>query len=263
MEGPRIVTLQSDDAVQAERAGSAASAAPESGAFFSELLRSRASEIDAAEGRAQATRSTWEALLAGHLAIVDSFYSATRWFLVLQPAAGVPVTATARKLLEDVLLGESQKCAAMNAGLSTSSISTIVHRALDRMGASFTPRQAPAFLSLLAREGMGAAVPTARFSVFARAPFEYRIVSVMRPELALAPALPRAEYEILCRIVEGQSHAEISKERRRSARTVANQVSAVFRRLGVSSRAQLIAKLLANATHAPGEEWEATQRRAG
>jgi DNA-binding CsgD family transcriptional regulator len=54
--------------------------------------------------------------------------------------------------------------------------------------------------------------------------------------------LTAAEREIVGGVVDGQSNAEIARRRRRSVRTVANQLAAIFRRLGVGSRLELIAR---------------------
>jgi DNA-binding NarL/FixJ family response regulator len=98
----------------------------------------------------------------------------------------------------------------------------------------------------MARAGIGTETVLARFSTLRHEPFEYRIVSVARPELQLAPLLSRAQYAVLCRYVEGRTHAEIARERCRSERTVANQVATLFRRLGVSGRGELIARLVSD-----------------
>jgi DNA-binding CsgD family transcriptional regulator len=59
-----------------------------------------------------------------------------------------------------------------------------------------------------------------------------------RPPSDLRPA----EREILEWLLAGFSTAEIARRRRRSARTVAHQVDAIFRRLGVHSRQELMAR---------------------
>jgi DNA-binding CsgD family transcriptional regulator len=48
------------------------------------------------------------------------------------------------------------------------------------------------------------------------------------------------ESEVLLQLLEGLSNEEIATERGVSARTVANQVASVFRKLGVSSRGELV-----------------------
>ena len=61
------------------------------------------------------------------------------------------------------------------------------------------------------------------------------------------PDLTVAERAVLHAITEGQSNAAIARSRRTSLRTVANQVASLFRKLGVRSRHQLVAKLAAGA----------------
>jgi DNA-binding CsgD family transcriptional regulator len=62
-----------------------------------------------------------------------------------------------------------------------------------------------------------------------------------------SPSLPRslsaAERAVAMGVLAGKSNAEIAKARRTSVRTVANQVASVFRKVGVHSRAQLVAAL--------------------
>lgn len=56
------------------------------------------------------------------------------------------------------------------------------------------------------------------------------------------PVLTPAEGDVLELLLDGLSNAQIALRRRRSARTVAHQVDAVFRRLGVGSRSELFAR---------------------
>lgn len=63
----------------------------------------------------------------------------------------------------------------------------------------------------------------------------------------LLPTVPRgltlAEANVAQLIVAGRSNREIAALRGSRERTVANQVASVFRKLGVSSRSELIAAL--------------------
>lgn len=54
--------------------------------------------------------------------------------------------------------------------------------------------------------------------------------------------LSSAEAEVLARIVQGESNAEIAKARRTSVRTIANQVASVLRKTGCASRFELIGR---------------------
>jgi DNA-binding NarL/FixJ family response regulator len=64
-------------------------------------------------------------------------------------------------------------------------------------------------------------------------------------------SLTAAESEVARYLLEGRSNAEIARRRGSSERTVANQVSSVFRKLGVRSRLELLvlAPLLNPKTH--------------
>jgi len=64
---------------------------------------------------------------------------------------------------------------------------------------------------------------------------------LMEPELPAT--LTAAERGVLELLLRGRSNSEIAAARGTSARTVANQVASIFRKLGVSSRAELSSKL--------------------
>jgi DNA-binding NarL/FixJ family response regulator len=55
--------------------------------------------------------------------------------------------------------------------------------------------------------------------------------------------LSAAELDVALAIARGASNAEIAAARGTSARTVANQVASIFKRLGVSSRVQVAAAM--------------------
>jgi DNA-binding CsgD family transcriptional regulator len=55
-----------------------------------------------------------------------------------------------------------------------------------------------------------------------------------------APRLSRAEEDVLDRVLRGATNAEIARARGVSARTVANQVAGLLRKLGAASRFDLI-----------------------
>jgi DNA-binding NarL/FixJ family response regulator len=55
--------------------------------------------------------------------------------------------------------------------------------------------------------------------------------------------LTTAEEEVLKLLLLGQDNASIAEARKTSPRTTANQIASIFRKLGVSSRAELAAKI--------------------
>ena len=53
--------------------------------------------------------------------------------------------------------------------------------------------------------------------------------------------LTLAELDVLTDLIEGCANAEIARRRGRSARTVANQVASILRKLGLLSRLEVVA----------------------
>lgn len=76
--------------------------------------------------------------------------------------------------------------------------------------------------------------------------------------LSTLPPLSAAESLVLAELVTGRSNRQIAETRGTSLRTVTNQVSAVFRKLGVRSRSELVL-LLAGGQTARSEESEGTR----
>ncbi len=88
--------------------------------------------------------------------------------------------------------------------------------------------------SLTPPEGLRAALLTSDAG-------EVVLLSYPAPSMLLPPGLTDAEREVVTSVLDGKSNAAIAEERGRSVRTVANQVNSVFRKLGVASRAELVA----------------------
>ncbi len=72
---------------------------------------------------------------------------------------------------------------------------------------------------------------------------ELAVLSIPLRSPSPPPSLSSAEQEVCALILEGRSNAEIAAVRRSAIRTVANQIASIFRKLGVSSRAELAARL--------------------
>ena len=72
---------------------------------------------------------------------------------------------------------------------------------------------------------------------------EFAVLSFPAGPLEAPRALSEAERQIVTALLEGKSNEDIARERGTSARTVANQIQNVFGKLGVTSRAELVARL--------------------
>ena len=97
--------------------------------------------------------------------------------------------------------------------------------------------------SLAARPRL-ASDPPPGLSAYEIEPERFLFVHELPPAPQLAQ-LTHAEQAVLVLVLEGQSTAAIARARGTSPRTIANQIATLFRKVGVSSRAELAAKLIA------------------
>ncbi|HET7538812.1 MAG TPA: LuxR C-terminal-related transcriptional regulator [Polyangiaceae bacterium] len=189
----------------------------------------------------------WQELASGRRQIADCAASDEHYFLLLTRAlkpVGVRRGIRTRnfQVLNRVLLSPSRKQLSVELGLSASSIAALSKQSLNSIGLSCTPAAAPPLLIMAA----GAAYAGAAGTIGERwilAP-HFELVRAPRPELKFASAFSRAEFEVAQRLLEGNSYATIARSRSTSARTIANQVASVFRRLGISGRPELTQRLL-------------------
>ncbi|HSY23333.1 MAG TPA: helix-turn-helix transcriptional regulator [Polyangiaceae bacterium] len=72
---------------------------------------------------------------------------------------------------------------------------------------------------------------------------ELAVFSLPVPPPDLPASISEAEREVALALLQGLSNAQIAAARRTSTRTVANQVSAILRKLGARSRADVTAIL--------------------
>lgn len=213
-----------------------------------EQLRARFVETDATADRSADLAAIWRRLLAGELAIEDSFHERARCYMVLRKRARLRDEFSPRKLsvLEHVLIGGRHKTTTHQLQISASTVSMVARQALSFLGLECTPSKVPLLLCVLAHAGRpGAPRREARVSFVRTSRGELTVLSIARPDFALRPRLSQGEFAVLSGLVEGRSHKQIAVERGASAHTVANQLTSAFRRLGVSGRLELLQALAA------------------
>jgi DNA-binding NarL/FixJ family response regulator len=191
----------------------------------------------------------WPDLVSGRARIVRSGATDTHHYFQLSAVPSQPqptkLTALRLALLERVLLGEAQKVVAMDAGCSTSTVSTAVGVCLRAMGLHGGSSRVPPLLVLVLHALHGKAHCAELLVERLPGPEgELRVVSSSRLDLALEGKLSACEMAVARLLIEGNSHAEIARQRRTSARTVANQIASVYRKLGVSGRIELLCYLV-------------------
>lgn len=213
------------------------------------LSRTRAIQLDELSNQSGALRSVWEALASGQWVAGDTFSTETRLYLVLKRHA-VRVRAPSAadlEMLRRTLLGARQKVVAMDSHKSHSSVTGRLGNCMSAMGFEPHASRAPALLVAAAAASAGQTrLSNARTRQIEQGGTHYWIVSVPRLEDAVAHSVTRTELKIVKLVVEGMTHQQMAQEHGSSPRTVANHISSVFHRIGVSGRSELLVYLVQN-----------------
>jgi len=223
-----------------------------------ELRRDRAILQDRLTCEASSLIELWSSLRSFEERIIDAFFSSERCFLLLERNREPPraLAETQRRVLEHILAGRCQKFLVIELGIAASTVALHSRQSLRAVGLTGKPSRChplPMLAAMASR--LNAESWRAASSTLVDDGRTLRVVSVARPEIQLSRTLPRAEFEVLRGLVEGLCYEEISQQRRTSRRTVANQVSSLFRRFHVSGRNELVWHLwgaaMRNATTLP------------
>ncbi len=193
-----------------------------------------------------ALAAIWDNLVTGRWGVVDSFSVGDRSYLAFDLRVTAPgrqhLTERQLEILERTLLAPCQKVVAIELGRTPSTVAWSLAQSLRAMGFSCQASRVPSFLVAAIHAHHGTTELTeARFKGWGDGATSYGIASIPRPDLCLAPQLTSTEYAVTRLLSDGHSRSEIAALRAASTRTVANQVSAVFRKLGVSGRLELLA----------------------
>lgn len=189
----------------------------------------------------------WRELVNGSCRVVDGFFTDGRCLLVLgSPPAGpgAPLEGRRRAVLESVLCGRGQKNVAMDLQIAASTVALNARLGLESLGVHCKPSRVHPLLMLAARAAAERDSALAgRLSFVQHQGEQLRVVAGPRPDQRLASCVPPAELAVVRCLVEGLSYQEIARLRGTSLRTVANQVTCVFRRMRVSGRNELLQRL--------------------
>ena len=193
-----------------------------------------------------ALAAIWDNLISGRWSVVDSFSVGDRSYLAfdLRALASSRPRLTERQLeiLERTLSAPCQKVVAIELGRTASTVAWSLAQSLKAMGFSCQASRVPSFLVAAIHAHHGSTdLVDARFRGWGEGSTAFGIASIPRPDLCLAPLLTSTEYAVARLLADGNSRSEIAALRNASTRTVANQVSAVFRKLNVSGRLELLA----------------------
>ena len=154
-----------------------------------------------------------------------------------------PLEGRALEVLERVLSGRSLNATAIELGVSNSTVSGEFKSAVSALGIGGRLASLPMVVAQLWQANRSCSSQTVPVGTLFVGGVGWQVLLVPRPDLALNEQLSGAELDV-CRLqLVGLSHAEIARHRTTSLRTTANQLSAVFRKLAVSGRLELVTKL--------------------
>jgi DNA-binding NarL/FixJ family response regulator len=144
--------------------------------------------------------------------------------------------AKERRVLALLITGASQKQIAYEIGVSPPAVSICVRNLLAWLGLDQTLH-----LILLVRAVDGISEPELVAMGQRRADREFDVH--VAPDPDAVARLTLAELDVTLAALVGHGNSTIAARRRRSLRTVVNQLAAVFRKLGISGRLELVSRL--------------------
>lgn len=191
----------------------------------------------------------WQDLLRQEVRNVSFFFTAEECGVIVERTRksrfATRLSEWELRVLERVVFGLDQKVVAMDAGRSPGHVSGTLRKTLTMLGFPCTASKVPAIVVLAAhaaRLGPGA-VPARASAVEVNGRACLRILSP-RPDRCFPVRLTDTEAAVVRLFVEGLSHAQIARVRGRSQRTIANQLAAVFHKMGISGRTRLLCRLV-------------------
>lgn len=206
------------------------------------LIDTLARHVSCVPASVERCSALWFALASGSWEVVQTSARPGRSVLVLSPRAepARPLSARAREVLERSLLGERRKVIAYDMRVSVSMLALTLKGTLRRLGITGKAAQVPASLVMLIHGARSAVAPAGTF--IGDCDYDGRRLTMVTQVLgdSLLRGLSPSQRDVMRLVAIGCSAKEIAARRERSCRTVINQVAAASRRLGVSSRFDLL-----------------------
>jgi DNA-binding NarL/FixJ family response regulator len=189
----------------------------------------------------------WQRLTGRHLEIVGNFATECRAYLVMlaRPnASAAPLAKRKIDVLERMLLGVDRKVISFDLHLSTSTVAQTLKEALGSIGLTCLPSRVPPLLVALVNCAHGV-----RSNHLFLSQFEHRNQSYVAMSSEIESDLWRelapAQRAVLRARAYGKTYADIAAARHTSPRTVANQLAAARRTLGISTGIDILRMMAA------------------
>jgi DNA-binding CsgD family transcriptional regulator len=202
-------------------------------------LAHRVASVPASVDRCSAL---WLDLVSGKLEIVQASAQQGRCVLILgaRSVPTRPLGARARNVLERTLLGERRKVIAYDMNVTVSMLALTLKASFSSLGLGCKPALAPSPLVMLIHGARGPFPPVGTFiGDYSHEGRHITLVTQVFDDSILRGLSP-SQRAVMRLVANGRSCMDIAARRNRSRRTVINQVAAASRRLGVSSRFDLL-----------------------
>jgi len=185
----------------------------------------------------------WIHVASGCWTPIDSFEYGAKLYVIAQrnsPDAQKRNSLTKREqaVLAAIAQGVSRKCIGYDQNISQPTVSLILARLRDRLNAPTAAELARVLWVLRPEEG---SQPTTGVSYWTIARQEYATFSRAPAGAVSIEELTRSERMVFQAVIAGFSTEAIAAMRGSSQRTLANQLSSIFRKLGVGSRGEMLA----------------------
>jgi DNA-binding NarL/FixJ family response regulator len=180
-------------------------------------------------------------LLNGYIHVAAFSRSDANFVVGLTPSQSrsqVQFRAREQRIIQSLVLGRSQKQIGYEVELSAAAVSGAIQRILRKLGLARWEHLVAVACALERQERVS--LKSATQAVLAGACLEVQAMACP----AVLSRLTAAERDIALHVVEGCSNAQIACLRDTSTRTIANQISSLFRKLEVQGRLELILRLL-------------------
>jgi DNA-binding NarL/FixJ family response regulator len=187
-----------------------------------------------------ATRGIADALLAGRMRLVSREEDGAGGSVLGFAAVTVRLSRRELAVLAAAEGGVANKFVAIEQSLACSTVSESLQTATAKLG--FASRTE--FLKVMACLRSNADEATDH-GVRLLGGAERWWLFLPVEAFGLDPRLTLAERQVVTGVLNGRTNAAIAMTRRTSCRTVANQLAAIYRKLGVSSRWELAARVAA------------------
>jgi DNA-binding NarL/FixJ family response regulator len=166
------------------------------------------------------------------------------------------------EILERVLSGQPLNYISIELGVSNSTVSLDFKQAATLLG---MPRRVAGLPVLLAQMWQATQTSSPRgveTGTVTADSLGWTVLRIARPDVALEHYLTPCELAVGRLLLEGLAHAAIARRLAKRERTVSNQIAAIFRKLRVSGRLELVMALVRGALPRVSERrWTANRTR--